>query len=136
MAASASELPHGEHSVSVEYTGDGNFLGATAALDPPQVINTPPVAAADVLPRVAGQGARVPVSLLLTNDSDADGDALVFETVSATSAAGGTVTLSEDWVLYTPPIGFMDEDSFTYTARDAWGGSSTGIVAVTILGTR
>ena len=130
---STSTLAAGEHSVSVEYPGDGNFLGTTGDLVPGQVINTPPVAVADVLPRVANQVARAPVSNLLTNDSDADGDAVTFETVSAMSTNGGTVTVSEDWILYTPPPGSTNEDSFTYTVSDAWGGSSTGVVAVTIL---
>ena len=99
---STATLHAGEHTVSVVYGGDSNFLGTTAVLDSPQVINTPPVAASDVVSRVPTQGTRVPVGVLLANDSDADGNTVVFDSVSTNSTAGGIISLAAGWVNYTP----------------------------------
>jgi len=130
---STAALTAGEHAVSVDYAGDSNFLGATAVLTPQQVINTPPVAAPDVLPRVPNHLTKMPVSILLANDTDADGDAVMFDSVSATSAAGGTLGETNGWVFYTPPVGFTNDDSFNYVVQDGHGGFATGAVAVVIL---
>ena len=123
----------GAHAISAAYLGDGNFLGTNGALGAAQVINTPPVAAPDVLPGVPAHVAKIPVSVLLTNDSDADGDAVSFDTVSPTSVAGGTLSLADGWVLYNPAPGFTNNDSFNYFVHDTRGGYATGTVAVTML---
>ncbi|MBI3849301.1 MAG: Ig-like domain repeat protein [Verrucomicrobia bacterium] len=133
---STATLPAGEHTVSIDYAGDSNFLGDTAVLVPTQVIDTPPIAIDDVIARVSSGGTRVPLSFLLVNDSDADGDALVFDAVDATSAAGGTLSVADGWVFYTPPAGFTNDDSFNYTVRDGRGGMATGSVAVSTLADR
>jgi subtilisin-like proprotein convertase family protein len=129
-------LPVGEHAISAEYAGDGNFQGTTAALDPAQVINSPPVAGTNVIYRIPTQGAKVPVSVLLENDSDSDGDAVVFDTVNPTSTAGGTLIQSNGWVFYTPPTGFTNDDSFTYIVSDGFGAFATGTVEVNVLTNR
>jgi hypothetical protein len=134
ITITASTAGHGSLTITAVYVNsDGNFNGSTGTLSPNQVINTPPVALADIIPRVPPYGTRVPVSVLLTNDSDADGDAVVFDTVNATSTAGGRLSLAGDWIFYTPPAGFTNDDSFTYTVRDGLGGFATGTVAVTNL---
>src|SRR5439155_22752797 len=38
-----SALSHGTHTITAEYTGDGNFRGTTNGLGASQVINIPPV---------------------------------------------------------------------------------------------
>src|SRR5439155_3858615 len=74
---------------------------------------------------------KVRLSTLLANDSDADGDTLSV-IVSSTSANGGSITVSNDWVFYTPAAGFTNTDSFTYTISDSRGGSATATVTVAI----
>jgi subtilisin-like proprotein convertase family protein len=126
----------GGHTVGATYSGDADFLGATAMLQPAQVIDTPPMAGADIIYRLPTLVAMIPVSALLANDSAADGQPVVFDSVSAASAAGGTVSQSGDWVFYTPPAGFTNDDSFTYVVSDDLGQSATGTVAVNVLTNR
>ncbi|MGC3959113.1 MAG: MBG domain-containing protein [Verrucomicrobiota bacterium] len=130
---SSATLAAGTHAISVEYAGDGNFLGATALLTPAQRINSVPVAGADFIASISGEVARTPVSALLANDSDPDGDVVQFEAVNAMSAEGGIVSQINGWVYYTPPPITHQQDSFTYFVRDGWGGAVTGTVVVLTL---
>jgi hypothetical protein len=52
--------------------------------------------------------------------------------VSSASAHGASITVSGEWVFYTPASGFTSADSFTYTLSDGNGGSAVGTVSVTI----
>lgn len=126
-----NSLSHGSHSVSAEYAGDLNFAGTTNALAADQVINTPPIAGNDTIYRNPLLSTKVRLATLLASDSDADGDTLNI-TVSATSASNATLRVSGGWVLYTPPVGFTNADSFTYTITDGHGGSATGTVTVAL----
>jgi hypothetical protein len=132
-ALTTSSLQWGAHSISVEYQGDANFLGSTNALPAPQIIDTPPVARPDTAYRALSRGTRMPITYLLANDSDADGENVAFDSVSLTSTAGGTVRLANGWILYTPPAGFTNVDSFTYTIRDGLGVAGVGTVTISPL---
>jgi subtilisin-like proprotein convertase family protein len=127
-----SSLALGAHTVVAEYAGDGNFTGTTNALAQNQVINTPPVAGNDTIQRSPTTSVKVRLTTLLANDTDADNDTLT-PTVSTTSANGATIRVSGGWVFYTPPAGFTNADSFTYTITDGRGGSAMGTVTVAIL---
>lgn len=126
-----STLALGSHTVAAEYAGDVNFVGSTNALAPNQVINTPPVAGADTIERYPTQGVKVRLSTLLANDSDADADTLTI-TVGTTSTNGATITVSGNWVQYTPAPGSTNVDEFTYTISDGRGAVVTGTVTVSI----
>ena len=128
---SISTLALGSHTVAAEYAGDVNFVGSTNALTPNQVINTPPVAGADTIERYPTQGVKVRLSTLLANDSDADADTLTI-TVGTTSTNGATITVSGNWVQYTPAPGSTNVDEFTYTISDGRGAVVTGTVTVSI----
>jgi subtilisin-like proprotein convertase family protein len=128
---STSALTHGTHTVAAEYAGSLNFVGTTNALTPDQNINTSPIAGNETIERYSTQGVKVRLATLLANDSDADGDALNI-VIGATSANGGTLSLSSGWVFYVPANGFTSADSFTYTITDGHGGSATGTVTVAI----
>jgi hypothetical protein len=71
--------------------------------------------------------------MLLANDSDPDGDALVVTSVSETGTAGGTVaaTSATTW-RYTPPAGFTGTDTVAYTVDDGRGGTASAILEVTV----
>lgn len=74
-----------------------------------------------------------PISDMLDNDTDADGDDLTLAGFSATSFNGGTVTEDNGVLTYTPPPGFDGLDGFTYTISDGWGGTSAaGTVLITV----
>jgi hypothetical protein len=123
-----ASLAHGSHTISAEYAGDANFAGATNTLSPSQLIDTPPVAGPDSLQYSGTNGAKISIATLLTNDSDADGDSITFVGVSAASAHGGTVVSNGGWIFYTPPPGFTNSDTFSYTISDGLAAPVTGVV--------
>jgi hypothetical protein len=126
-----NNLALGPHTVAAEYAGDLNFVGATNALAQNQVINSPPVAGNLTIGRYPAQGAKVLLATLLASDSDPDGDALNL-VLSSISANGAAISQQGGWVFYTPPAGFTNADSFTYTVTDGRGGSATGLVSIVI----
>lgn len=64
--------------------------------------------------------------------NDAENDALTYTLTS--QPGGGTVTLTDDTVLYEPSDTFTGTDSFTYVANDSDGSSQPGTVNVEVLG--
>ena len=110
--------------------GRGGTASATVTITIAPPVNRPPVAVDD--------GAATNVSTAVTidvlaNDSDPDGDPLTI--VSTTQPiAGGTVQISGNRIVYTPPRGFVGNDGFTYTISDGRGGTATANVIVVVLG--
>ncbi|MBN3537828.1 Ig-like domain-containing protein [Sphingomonas pseudosanguinis] len=90
--------------------------------------NDAPKAADDTLFASPGVAATVAV---LANDSDPEGDAITVQSV--TNGAHGTVSINSDGTLsYTAAAGYSGNDSFTYTATDGAGLTSTATVAVVV----
>jgi subtilisin-like proprotein convertase family protein len=127
-----NNLALGSHTVAAEYAGDLNFVGATNALAQNQLIDTPPVAGGVTIVRYPTESAKVLLTTLLASDSNPDGGTLNI-VVSFNSANGATISESGGWVFYTPPVGFTNADSFTYTVTDSNGVSAVGTVTVAIL---
>ena len=93
--------------------------------------NAAPVAGDDSGTVVAGNVLNVPAPGVLSNDSDADGDAVVPSVLSGPS--NGSVVLNANGSFsYTPDAGFSGTDSFTYTLDDGWGGLDTATVTITV----
>ena len=68
---------------------------------------------------------------LLSNDADADGDALSIAAVG--NAVGGTVEIDPlGRVVFTPTPESFGDAGFEYTLSDGRGGTDTGTVAVTV----
>ncbi|WP_279349256.1 Ig-like domain-containing protein [Erythrobacter litoralis] len=115
---------------TIFYTiSDGN--GGTASASVTVAVNSVndlPVAADDT----ATTNEDTPITIpLLANDSDPDGDNL---TVTAVTAANGTVTIAADGsVIYTPNADFNGTDTISYTVDDGNGGTDTAFVTVTVL---
>jgi hypothetical protein len=82
-------------------------------------------------PNGSGNGTKIDVGTLLNNDSVSSGTKSI-TAVSPTSTGGGTVTLANGWVYYTPS-GNPASDTFTYTLSDGLGGTATGTVTVNLL---
>jgi len=135
-ALNTSNLPSGSHVVVAEFATTSNFVGTTNRLNPDQLINTPPIAATDELPRYSSSGAKVRITTLLRNDSDADGHIITFVSFSAASANGGTILRDGDWLYYVPPAGSTNDDSFTYTITDGLSQAVTGRVNVRFMSER
>ena len=82
----------------------------------------------DQAPLLVDAGAGV-----LANDIEAMGGALTVSGSDAASAAGGVVDVQADGSFsYTPPAGFIGDDSFGYTADDGVGQTADGVVRVTV----
>ena len=93
-------------------------------------VNHPPVPASPVLERYAFTGTKARLADFLGNDSD--GDVLSLFSVGPGSAQGGTVTTNSGWVIYTPPPGFTNVDSFPFAVSDGRGGISLGTANVAV----
>lgn len=72
----------------------------------------------------------ISAALLLANDSDDDGDTLTITSVQG--AVGGTVAMNGTTITFTPTANYNGDASFTYTASDGNGGTSTATVSFTI----
>ena len=90
--------------------------------------NTGPVATDDTTKIYINQTARIDV---LNNDYDSDGDALTITDVTQ-GTEGGSVSIVDNQIVYTPADGFTGKDIFTYTITDGNGTSSTANVSVSI----
>lgn len=99
-------------------------------------VNDDPTAADDVAPAgTEDQSLMISEASLLANDSagpDNEPQALTFDSVSATSAQGGTVTRSGGMITYTPAPDFNGVDTFTYTISDSEGATDTATVTVNV----
>jgi autotransporter-associated beta strand protein len=102
-----------------------NLVGGELYLE----INQPPVAANNTYTRNGLSSWKIPVSDLLTNATSPDGDTLTLARVGA-STNGITLTVNGGWVGYANPN--PADDQFTYTVTDAFGGTSTGTITLTI----
>ena len=69
---------------------------------------------------------------VLANDFSLPGEQLEIASTSG-STAGGVVQISvNNQILYTPPAGFIGQDTFTYTMRNAAGETDTASVTVDV----
>ncbi len=67
------------------------------------------------------------------NDSDPDGDVLTI--CETTVPLNGTITVANGLITYTPNLGFVGVDAFTYTVCDGNGGTATAVIYVNVSGT-
>lgn len=123
---------YGFHSVAVD--GAGNREPAPAVPDAVTRVNRAPVAANDPVTAREGVRLRIPVAQMLANDSDPDADPLTVLEVDPASAAGGSVSLTGGWVLYTPPAGPLVGDTIGYVVGDPFTGTARGSLLVTFAG--
>jgi hypothetical protein len=82
---------------------------------------------------VTSAGFAVVTPNVLANDIDSEGDALTVASFEATSANGGTVAANGNGSFtYTPSVGFVGEDTFTYRASDGFQTGAAGTVTITV----
>lgn len=112
---------------------DGLIAGASG-LEVYQVIpappNAPPVPASPMLERDGSFGAKLPIAAFL--GTDPDGDPVTLTSVEPVSAAGGNVDTVGGWIIYHPPPGLIDSDSFRFTVSDGLGAPATGMASVVV----
>ncbi|AUS99581.1 hypothetical protein CLI64_03800 [Nostoc sp. CENA543] len=94
--------------------------------------NTFPVAVDDNLTTTGNTPIIISAATLLANDTDADGDALSITAITQ-PGYGSLIDNSDGTYIYTPfSEGDDGTDTFTYRISDEQGGSSIGIVKITI----
>jgi hypothetical protein len=111
---------------------DGNGGTDTATVDVTITpVNDAPVATSNAATVAEDQTSKTTV-LVLANDTDIDGDALIVS--SKTNGAKGAVEIATDQksVTYQPNAQAFGSDSFSYTVSDGHGGSASATVTVTI----
>ena len=93
----------------------------------------PPVAGAITVNAQKNITLDLPVASLVTYDSDPNGGTLSITGVNGSSTNGGSVSLSGNYVIYTPVSNFTGTDRLTYTLADSEGGQAQGAVNVNVL---
>jgi hypothetical protein len=120
----------------VGFDGAGSFNGEFVPVTGPAALlaiaNHAPVAREDVFQRAPGEPMRIPVVVLLANDSDPDGDPLEIEGIEAVSARGVAINLAENSISY-PAAALEGEDTFEYSIVDGFGGQATGLVRIMVV---
>jgi type 1 glutamine amidotransferase len=114
--------------------GTSTSASSTVTITVEEVVappNTQPVAEGDAYSTVSGEALSLAAPGVMTNDTDADGDAL---TATRTSTpVNGAVSLQADGSFtYTPDNGFVGKDQFTYTVSDGTDTSAPATVTVTV----
>ncbi|MBY5361523.1 DUF4082 domain-containing protein [Rhizobium leguminosarum] len=97
--------------------------------------NAVPVAANDSgLSTNTGTPITIQASVLLANDTDADGDPLVITGVSGAVNGSVAYDAQAQTVTFTPTAGYSGPASFSYAIADGKGGTASAQVALTING--
>ena len=113
--------------------GNGGTATGTVEVDVRNV-NDPPVANDDQLN--SSRDISQQTLNVLNNDSTLPDDAAESLTIVAVGASnvGATVDIGSDGqtLVYTPPAGFVGNDTFTYTVEDSEGESSTATANVNV----
>jgi hypothetical protein len=106
----------------------------TTADDPTltSIGNHAPDTGTDTIARSANEDVKVPISTLLSNDTDAESDSVTLTGVISPSPGGAQVTQSGGWIYYAHAG--TSADTFAYTVSDGRGGTAQGIVQVQIRG--
>jgi hypothetical protein len=127
----AANLSDGTQTLTAQ-AADG--LGNVSALTGEatyELDSTLPTAVADTVDRSSQGTTKIAVAQLLANDSDPLGRTLTLSSVSALS--GGTVTLSGNWITFSPASGLADATPASFAYVLANGSGSTATATVTLL---
>jgi large repetitive protein len=119
--------PSGDSDYFTYTITDSNGLTSTAGVNV-VLINTAPVALNDF---VSIQWNTSTVVSVLNNDTDINNDVLTVNTVSA--ATSGSPVNQLTTIKYTPNLGFVGTDSFTYKCNDGLVDSNTATVQVVVI---
>jgi subtilisin-like proprotein convertase family protein len=127
--ASGSNFPIGTTPVTVTVT-DTSGNTAQCSFNVTVVLNSAPVAGNDNMGVVQNQARSVKIQKCISNDFDADDDALTVIAVS--NGAHGTATFNGTQITYTPAANYVGSDAFTYTISDGRGGLATATITVEV----
>jgi len=134
----SSSLAHGNHLITVEYSGEENFYPSTNSLGAGQIVDSPPTALLASYQRSFGSALQIPIEDLLTNFTiDADGDARTLLWVGA-GTNGASISVSGNVISYQPSQTDANRnttDYFDYSIADGFvGGMATNKIRVSVSG--
>jgi len=139
VLASGNTIPTVTYTPATDYHGTDNFKfkvnDGTADSTETTVnititsVNDAPVSAADTY--TTSRAAAAGNIDALSNDTDADGDTLTLQSVTAPSH-GGTATINANKIDYTPPADYSGIETFDYTVKDNADATATASVTVTV----
>ncbi len=113
---------------SIENVEVLQFSDATIYLDGR---NNPPIAVDDTATTTQNTPLVIPISTLLANDFDFDGNKISL--VSVSGASHGTVSLDgKGNVVFTPATGYTGGAGFNYKISDGHGGFDLGAVGISV----
>ncbi len=112
--------------ISVVANDAQSITVAVQVNDAPAPSNTAPVAQNDSAATAANTAVTISV---LSNDTDADGDAL---SITGTSGVNGTASIQSGKIVFTPNSGFSGVETFSYSISDGKGGSASANVSVSV----
>ena len=117
--------------VAVSYGGDANYdTGGTSITQ--TVTNHPPSAPDLFVHRTLGLRLYIARSLLTTNYTDADADAITFNGFSLSSSNSVNLVTNSTFLLYPNPVGNGANDTVNYTVTDSYGESTIGHINVVV----
>jgi hypothetical protein len=91
-----------------------------------------PVTGTNVFIRSLNAGVAISVQAILSADSDTGQIPIFVGSVDATSAGGGLISRTNDWLYYQPPVSLVITDSFHYVLTNLLQQAATGAVSVVI----
>jgi len=125
-----------DHFVYQAYDGVSTSSPVTVTITVTPGDNTTPVAVADIYNVESGTTLTVDVaSGVLSNDYDADGDALTAQLVGGGTAFGSLTFNSDGSFMYTPDVGYIGADHFVYQATDGVFTSTPVTVTINVTAT-
>lgn len=132
-ASASQSFAAGQHNITAQYSGDGNFAGSTSGVLQLQIaaVNAAPIAQPDNYSTNEDTPLSVSSALgVLGNDTDPDSDPLTAVLDGGPQHAASFNLSANGSFSYTPDANFNGSDSFTYHASD--GALSSNTVTVTI----
>ncbi|WP_374247339.1 cadherin-like domain-containing protein, partial [Zoogloea sp.] len=115
------------------YTVADGFGGSAVGTVSIDVTNRAPVADNETLYVWTNGSLDIAGPGVLTGDSDADGDALVVQSVDVTGLQGTLSQFPDGGLRFTPTAGFTGTTGYTYTVADGNGGFDTASVTINVL---
>ncbi len=111
------------------FNGVTYLFNGTALVEDVPPPNNPPVAVDDT----TSTQMDIPVTVnVLSNDTDSEGDTLDVTVVTVAAAHGNAVVNADNTITYTPNVGYVGGDSFTYEINDGHGHTDTAVVTLDV----
>jgi hypothetical protein len=133
-ASASQSFTAGQHNITAQYSGDGNFAGSTSAVLQQQIVavNAAPTAQPDNYSTNEDTPLSVPAPGVLANDTDPDNDPLTAVLGSSPQHAASFAFAANGSFSYTPDPNYNGPDSFTYHASDGTLSSNTVTVSIMV----